>query len=229
VIRAKGRPCARAATATLLLLVSAAHDATASPAETRDVRESVGRDPIPTDPASPKPITEALPSPRFGDRGQIVLSADFELTIRTQWSDGDDPRSSSSFAVGPSFDAFVSDDFTLGAFASYGATKSRAFAPDGSLGDYTTTTGALGGRIGFNAPLGRWISWWPRFSLGWSESTSVAAIIVPSASATESSRAGYDYTQSGFYVYLQAPLLVHPAPHWFLGAGPTLYQALVAA
>ena len=226
MIRLNGRRSPLIALAALAILANTAPESAASPADMNDVREGVGRDPIPADPPAPKPVTEPLPSPRFGQRGQVVLSADFELTVRTQWSDGDDPRSSSSFAVAPSFDAFVADDFTLGAFASYGATKSRAFAPDGSLGDYTTTTGALGGRIGFNAPLGRWLSWWPRFSLGWSESSSVAAIVAPSAAATQAARAGYDYTQSGFYVYLQAPLLVHPSAHWFLGVGPTLYQDL---
>jgi hypothetical protein len=226
VRRWNGRHRALGAPAALLLLAIAPTDAAASPGDMNDVRDGVGRDPIPGDPTIEKPVTEALPHPRFGERGQLVLSADLELRIGARWSDGDDPRSSFHFAVSPSFDAFVADDFTLGAFASYGTTTSRAFGPDGSLGDYTSTTGALGGRIGFNAPLGRWLSWWPRFSLAWSQSSSVATIVTPAAGATQTTRGGYDYTQSGLYIYLQAPLLVHPAPHWFLGVGPTLYQDL---
>ena len=214
------------ATAALLLLAIAAPHAAASPGDMNDLRDGVGRDPIPSDPTARPPVTEKLPSPRFGERGQVVLSADLELRFRAQWSDGDDPRSSFAFAVSPSFDAFVGDDFTLGAFASYGSTTSRAFGPDGSLIDYTTSGGGLGARIGFNAPIGRWLSWWPRFSLAWSETSSAASVVTPSTAARASGAGGYDYTQSGLYIYLQAPLLVHPAPHWFLGVGPVLYQDL---
>jgi hypothetical protein len=223
VSRANVRRWALTAAAAVLGPLASAPDAAASPGEMKDLRYEVSRDPLPGDPPVAKGTPDPPATPRFGERGQIVLSADLDLRVGAVWSDGDDPRSSVHFAVSPSFDAFVADDLTLGAFASYGATTSRAFGPEGSLNDYATTSGALGGRIGFNAPLGRWLSWWPRISLAWSESNSVATVVTPAAQATGG---GYDYTQSGFYVFVQAPLLVHPAPHWFLGVGPTFYRDL---
>ena len=224
--RVNGRRCIFIVSAALAFLASVGRESAASPSPVGDAQYEVTRDPIPGDPTVAKPVTEILPRAEFGRRGQVVLSADLALRGGARWSDGGDARSSSHFAVSPSFDAFVAEDFTLGAFASYSVAKSRAFGPEGSLNDYTTTSGGLGGRIGFNSPLGRWLSWWPRLTLGWSTSNYVASVVTPAAQATPATPGGYDYTQSGLFIFVQAPLLVHPAPHWFLGVGPTLYRDL---
>ncbi len=180
--------------------------------------------PVPFEPDERRTPTEEEPSgPRFGRRGQIVVSGQLDLNLGFTWT-SDDPRRQSHASVTPSMDAFVSEDVSLGAFLSYGVSASRDYADDGTLTDVTSHGGSLGARLGFNEPIGKWVSWWPRLSLGWSTtSTSVRPVDRPSFAG---GKPGYDAAESGMFLILEAPLLLHPAPHWFLGVGPTLYRDL---
>ena len=75
-------------------------------------------------------------------------------------------------------------------------------------------------RFGVNVPLGRLCSWYPRASVGLeSDRTHTVPIEefegAPSPPASSSSSVGP-------WIYVYAPLLVHPAPHFFVGVGPRI-------
>jgi hypothetical protein len=94
----------------------------------------------------------------------------------------------------------------------------------GTAIDSKTTTLGLGLRIGTNVPLGPTVSWWLRGALGfWTQdvqksaaqgySVSYGGTSVPLGPNTE-------FRETAMWIGVSAPLLVHPASHFFVGFGP---------
>ncbi|MDB4938411.1 MAG: hypothetical protein JWP87_5383, partial [Labilithrix sp.] len=79
-------------------------------------------------------------------------------------------------------------------------------------------------RVGFNLPLGEKLSFYPRATIG-VESVHVDRFAPPADGTVESSeRSVVDETSAGSFFILFAPLLFHPAPHFFVGAGPGVFH-----
>jgi hypothetical protein len=74
-------------------------------------------------------------------------------------------------------------------------------------------------------PLGRFVSFYPRFTLGIESTHSERQVIHgKSASVATAFVASPSNTQTGPWVALFAPLLLHPAPHVVVGAGPSFFH-----
>jgi hypothetical protein len=150
----------------------------------------------------------------FGQRGQVVLSNN--LLADFNWlSYAGTGASSLSVAVGGSVDYFMAPHFFVGAFLS----ESYALAQGAASASVPATRASrnrvyFGPRLGGDLPLGRWLSIEAIGSLEFGfEDYDVTS------GPTETK-----YSGSIAAVDLFAPLLVHPAPHVFLGLGPFVYS-----
>ncbi len=161
------------------------------------------------------PDTDAAPKVppvrRFGRARQWVLTNDLVASISSTQYVG---TASSAFGacLDAGFDYFVVDDISIGAaaFASYGKTQGID-AISGAPVTSTVTGGGVLGRVGFNVPMGPWLSWFPR-----------ASLIVAVDGYDEVSGFSEDqYSETIETLAVFAPLLVHLAPHFFAGFGPS--------
>jgi hypothetical protein len=164
------------------------------------------------------PSTEAPPprERRFGEAGEVVLSGELSASLDSLTYRGSDAQYvSAGFA--PGFDVFVANHLSLGVdFAvSYGSTT--GYGSDGSRIDYTTTSYGIAPRVGVDVPIASSLSLYPRAELGFGTLTQ-----------DETSTNSYEnkHTISRVWVSLYAPLLVHPAPHFFVGFGPLVLHEL---
>ena len=157
------------------------------------------------------------------------MSADSSISLAsTRYSAG--PGKDASVSVSPGLDWFVVRGFSIGADLTLAyAYSSRQSA--GAVSETTTTTFGGGPRFGFNVPLGASFSFYPRVTVGLQSSkverktSDTRETIGPTISVfgqpTETSA-----TVTNAYVVLFTPVLFHPVPHFFVGAGPGMYAAL---
>jgi hypothetical protein len=147
------------------------------------------------------------PATGFGRRGQLAISTDFQLSfgLRLQKEPADqeqniDYETQTILRVAPTVDYFLADHFSVGA--------SFLLARD-SVG--ATTANALGGgvRAGYNIPLGDRVSFWPRGG----------GQVLQTKVSDDTNEAGQVSTLR-VRVVADAPVLFHPVPHFFVGAGP---------
>jgi hypothetical protein len=133
----------------------------------------------------------------FGAAGQLVFSSDFSGEIGYTSGPGD------FFLVDlqPAADYFLKDNFSLGG--------QLLFRTQFQSGDNPLLVG-LGVRAGYNIPMTGSVSVWPKLGL---------AVV-----HTDEGRIFGDDTY--LEVSLNAPFLVHVAPHFFIGGGPGLITRL---
>ena len=170
----------------------------------------------------PRPPEPA--SARFGAQGQFVLGGGTNLGLySTQW----DSSAATDFNVGfsPEFDYFVFKNFSIGLDLSVSYDDSRGYDASGSLTESKTTSFSAGPRFGFNIPLGSAVSWWPQATFDIASNRWSTNVVTPYVSNPP---APTSTSQDGPTVNLYLPLLVHPVPHFFMGAGPSLFHAFGA-
>jgi opacity protein-like surface antigen len=170
----------------------------------------------PAVPAGPPMTAPAAAAPEFGAPGQIAISVDLPMVneapqfsvLHSSTSMGGD--SSTTVGVQPSLDYFIAPDVSVG--GEVGIQYSTT-SPAGGGASFSTTTIDVEARVGYNIPLGDMASLWPRIGLAYAH---------VSSSSNGMSATGYTVPLVVF-----APLLWHPAHHFFLGAGPVLTTELV--
>lgn len=142
----------------------------------------------------------------FGSSGQNVIGAAFQASFTRQTTTA--PNGAESrldlLLIAPSFDHFVGDRLSLGGQVSY----QQASSPGGA----TSSSLAVTPRIGFDLHISGGLSFWPQLGLSFSTSW----------------RSGNDDGNRAFSVLVYAPLLIHPAQHFFFGIGPVFTQDLWA-
>ncbi len=165
------------------------------------------------------------PAPAFGARGQFVLSGGTSAGITSASFDGSD-ASRFSVTVGPSLDYFVLRNVSIGLTASVSYSDAKGYGADSSLVETTTTSVSGGVRFGLNVPLARVLSLYPRVTLGVESLHRELALISGRSLSIVGSAIGTPATtQSGPWIDLSVPLLLHPVPHFFIGAGPVFFHA----
>jgi hypothetical protein len=151
---------------------------------------------------------------RFGASRNLVLTASTQLMLGSFGSGsrtlGQDPRlswghtseggGSTLLALALGADYFVVRDLSVGAAIAYGRELDR-WGAGGSA------------RVGYNVPLGSRFSVWPRVDISYEH-----------WARGEASVASLNKLHVGGY----APLLFHPATHFFLGIGPMIDQGIYA-
>jgi hypothetical protein len=172
----------------------------------------VAPEPVATSSIAPEP-REDLPAP-FGARGQFVLSGASALSASHYEYDNSD-ATGASFEFSPGADYFVARGVSIGidGDASYAYSQGYDAA---DLVQSRTTTFAFGPRVGFDLPLGRLMSLYPRFTLGYESISTLQTDAFGANSVTTS--------QSGAFVKIFVPLLFHPIPRFYFGFGPDLFH-----
>jgi hypothetical protein len=128
--------------------------------------------------------------------------------------------SSTIFTLAPGIDYFVTRHFSVGAACAIRSAQVTGIDPSNRLPVSADMTGASALlRVGFDVPIATWLSFYPRASL----SLGVDAYDQKSGD-TENK-----YTENVLSLGVYAPLLVHVAPHAFLGFGPSVAQDLERA
>ena len=166
---------------------------------------SVGASPPPS---FPPPVREV----HFGDARVLVVNGTITGALH-----GSNSVSSAAYdvTVAPGVNYFVAPNFSAGASVLIGYDR---ITPSGTLGETTWRFGVTG-QLGFDLWLSERLSLWPNASLTFEQirvETSVPALppsglmVAPGASDVASIVS----------VEIYAPLLFHPAKHFFIGFGP---------
>jgi len=119
--------------------------------------------------------------------------------------------------VSPGVDYFLADHFSIGLAGTFTSSSSTGVDPSTGLEvDSSTQSGGPSLRLGLDLPLGEWLSVWARASLG----------VGLNAYDEKSGSSENKYNENVAWVGLYVPLLVHPAPHFFVGLGPSVSRDL---
>ncbi len=140
---------------------------------------------------------------RFGNRGQIVVTGDFELGAdATQGEFGTSTIDIARIVVAPAADVFVIERLSIGGQLLY-----KQSSTSGWVNGERVSIG-LGPRVGYAVPLSELWSLYPRVGLSYERELG-------------------DFRTERVTTTASVPVLVHPAEHFFLGAGPYLSRELV--
>jgi hypothetical protein len=181
--------------------------------------------PSPSEPPAPEPPPPIEPrAPRFGAAGEIVVTGDSTIGVSsTQFSGSDASSFAASFS--PGLDVFIVRGLSIGIDVNLGYTSTKGYGADSKLVSTTATTLAGGPRLGLNVPLSELVSWYPRFTFG------VESVRLEVREPDTSTFGGGPRrsTDAALFVSAFAPILVHPEPHFFVGAGPGFLHAFGGA
>jgi opacity protein-like surface antigen len=152
-------------------------------------------------------VTPGSPVSVFGNKGQIAISSEVGATFERTTVSGTD-GSTTSFTLRPGVDYFLMKGLSLGVFGGV----HHESVPAGS-----TTTFAVGPRVGYDFAFSDYFSLWPRAGVSFNstkvevDGVEVGGVETPSASTTNDAVA----------INLFAPLLFH-THRFFAGVGPAL-------
>ncbi|MGA7119384.1 MAG: hypothetical protein WBY94_04760, partial [Polyangiaceae bacterium] len=155
----------------------------------------------------------------FGQKGEWVLGNELAAAVSSTSYAGTG-SSTTGVSLSGGFDYFVTDGLSIGGglWTSSGTTTGID-AVSGSQVAASVHGAGLFARLGLNVPMNSWISWYPRFAMayGVGNDQETSGIYQNSPSATVVS------------ITCFAPLLVHPAQHFFVGFGPSISHDLSRA
>jgi hypothetical protein len=145
----------------------------------------------------------------LGERGAISINGDFVLDITNTSTDADNDVSRTEVLVAPNGDFFVVPNVSLGGGLLVDYT---------SQGDSSQTSFGLQARGGYYLPLGSAGIW---LRLGFDYLHGKAEQSTPLGSFT--------VTFDKLTLDINVPIIIHLAPNFFFGLGPTIRQDLVAS
>jgi hypothetical protein len=145
------------------------------------------------------------PSGAFGDQGQLTVSSDSSISISHE-TISDSSVSETKITLLPAVDYFVAHNLSVGGFVGLDYDK---------VGGEHSTQFEIGPRIGYNVPLAKLISFWPKLGLSYTHTSDGGALGVDEVSSV---------APSGDHIALNifAPVMFHPVTHFFVGFGPAL-------
>jgi hypothetical protein len=172
--------------------------------------------PVDTAPVEPPPSEPGADvPPLFGAKGQVVLSGTSVLSA-SHYEYDNSQATGSSFEFSPGADYFVARGVSIGIDADASYVYAQGYDSSGELFQARTTRVAFAPRVGFNIPLGRMVSLYPRFTLGYESISTLETDAFGENGVTAS--------QSGAFVKLFVPILFHPIPRFYIGVGPDLFH-----
>ncbi|HTQ04692.1 MAG TPA: hypothetical protein VMI54_12590 [Polyangiaceae bacterium] len=161
-------------------------------------------------------------SPAFGDKGEVVVTSAFGLSLN--YFHQTTPAGTVNWDFAPSAHYFISRELSVGLGVTVRRSSISALMldPDGARLTYfpeEQTTLGVDATVGYNVVLGKLVSFWMRAELGYAENQLPQIMLSPGVEVSGSSHAAW--------VELFAPFLVHPAPHFFVGFGPDIWGDIV--
>jgi len=163
--------------------------------------------------ASASASMEGMPESKgaFGKSGQIAISGDLILGFESRKSkppSGPEPDATTTVAVLPALDYFVADSISVGGQLGIQMVKQ---------GDNKLQEIVIGPRIGYNLGLTENISFWPKVAFAYKMLSYTDTTVDPTTGASTST----DVSGNKMTVMVHAPVLYHPAEHFFIGLGPS--------
>jgi hypothetical protein len=151
----------------------------------------------------------------FGKTGQVVLTAatDASVDYRTYSHSND---SQTDVTIAPGVDYFVIDGISVGGHVAIGYSSGTLLDSSGSSSEFTTNTLGVAPHVGANLTLTSLASIWLRGEVGY-------GTIKQSIS---SASGGGELARTRYWASLSAPVLLHPASHFFVGLGPFVFHEL---
>jgi len=151
----------------------------------------------------------------FGGPGQVVLTTATDASIghRTY---SNSKGSETYLTIEPGIDYFVTDHASIGATLVIAHSGGTGLDYSGTRTEFASTSFGLELGAGYNLRLSAIASIWLRGNVGFGSFDSS----VSSASGTN------QHNGTRGWVDASTPLLVHPATHFFVGAGPFLFREL---
>jgi hypothetical protein len=152
------------------------------------------------------------PVQTFGGPGTLAISSDMNLGFAGS-STTEGGGSTWTFILAPAADYFVIQGLSVGGQISYSHIHSSVggTSPTGGSTSIDVDAFGIGPRIGYNIPIGDLLSFWPKVGLIYTDMATKGG------------------SGSTFDVQLYAPLLLHLAPHFFVGLGPGIQTDLTAS
>jgi hypothetical protein len=137
----------------------------------------------------------------FGSPRQWAFSTDAGLSISRTTVSGQD-GAQTVLVIQPALDYFVIKNLSVG--GAVGVTYTKA-------GEFNSTRFVIGPRVGYNFELSRLLSVWPKLGFSYAHTSQDSGV------------PGRDNdSANSLALNLFAPVMVHPAPHFFAGFGPFL-------
>jgi hypothetical protein len=147
----------------------------------------------------------------FGGPGTLAISSDMNLGFYGS-STSEGGGSSWTFLLAPAADYFVIQGLSVGGQILYRHDHGSSPGTDGGPSTSSDTdTFGIGPRIGYNIPISDLFSFWPKLALIFTDVATKGA------------------SGNSFDVQLYAPLLLHLAPHFFVGLGPQIQTDLTVS
>lgn len=140
----------------------------------------------------------------FGEKGQLAISTDAALSIERRTQSG--TTATTTVSILPAVDFFVYKNISVGGVVGVIYQKT---------GDYRATSFRLGPRVGYNIGISRLLSLWPKLGFSYSYNKQKNTDSAPDGAQSSVVR---DNNAIALNVF--APLMLHPAPHFFAGFGP---------
>ena len=168
----------------------------------------------PTEPAPVSPSVAHGPARRFGQQGEVVITG--EVSSNAFWTTYDGTGSSNvAVSFAPGFDYFVVNHVALGVAVQAAYENSTGLDGSATVHASTTSFSAIP-RVAVDVPLASWLSLYPR-----------ATLFFGYQSQDETERASTNASTQDFAgVGLYVPVLLHVAPHLFVGFGPNVSHEL---
>lgn len=142
------------------------------------------------------------PAERFGAKGSLAISSDAAFTIQRSSTSGVS-GGTTTISLAPAADYFLGRDLSLGGFLGFDYTKA---------GSNHATRFAIGPRLAYNLAMSDLVSLWPR--------AGISLAVTSAKTTTAAGSTTKDDTTIALNLF--APLMFHPATHFFVGFGPFL-------
>ena len=169
--------------------------------------------------ATPEPRPLEAAAPRFGAKGEFVVTGGSNISISSEQYSAS-PASAFSATFSPGLDYFVAPNLSIGVTADIAYSDNQGYDASGNLFASKTTTLTAGPRIGFNVPFGEYLSWYPRIAFGLVNERTDEQLVTAAANPNGASFVTSSGSATGAWADVFAPILIHPARHFFLGVGP---------
>lgn len=143
----------------------------------------------------------------FGADGQMAFSTDAALGFDRLTGDG--RRATTTITIRPALDYFVAENFSVGGVVGVDYVKS---------GDTRSTVFTIGPRVGYNVEFSRLLSFWPKLGFSYTYTKQKSdEVDLPGGGELSAT-----VDNNALALNLYAPVMLHPASHFFAGFGPFL-------
>lgn len=143
----------------------------------------------------------------FGAQGQMAFSTDAALGFDRLTGDG--RKATTTITIRPALDYFVIENLSIGGVIGVDYVKT---------GDDRSTIFTLGPRVGYNVEVSRLLSVWPKLGFSYQYTKQKTE----EGSLGNGAELSATVDNNAIALNLFAPVMLHPAPHFFAGFGPFL-------